>query len=311
MQPRDILLLLLLGVLWAASFLFARVALGELPPLTVATLRFTLAGLVFVAMLRLSGLALPRNALEWRDFAVMGLLNNLVPFGLITLGQQHISAGMASILNSTAPLFSALLTPLFLREERFSTGRIAGVLLGIGGVALLAGPAALGMKWGAADYPALALLPGLAAALSYAFAAIWGVRFRGQPVKRVAGCQVMSAALMGLPLMLAVDHAWTFRPSAEVWLALGGLALLTTVLGYLIYFRLLLRAGPTNALLVTFIIPPAAAVMETLAFGNSLPWLALPAMALIFAGIALVDGRLWAWLRRYGKSSLKVRLARQ
>ncbi len=292
MQPRDIALLVVLAILWGASFCFARVALAELPPLTVATMRFLLAGLVFVVVLRLSGLPLPRDLRSWRDFAVMGLLNNLIPFGLITLGQQHITAGMASILNSTAPLFSALITPLFLSEERFSAGRIGGVVLGVVGVMVLAGPAV----WGVADYPALALLPGLAAALSYAFAAIWGVRFRGQSVRLVAGCQVMSAAALGLPLMLAVDHAWVFRPSLEVWLALGGLALLTTVLGYLIYFRLLLRAGPTNALLVTFLIPPAASVMETFMFDASLPWLAIPAMLLIFAGIALVDGRPWGRL---------------
>jgi drug/metabolite transporter (DMT)-like permease len=296
MQPRDMLLLVMLAILWGASFCFARVALQELPPLTVATMRFALAGLVFAAVLRLSGQQLPRGLGAWRDFAVMGLLNNLIPFGLITLGQQHISAGMASILNSTAPLFSALITPLFLSEERFSAGRILGVLLGVGGVAVLAGPAALGI----ADYPALALLPGLGAGLSYAFAAIWGVRFRGQPVRLVAGCQVMSAAMMGLPLMLGVDHAWNFRPSLEVWGALAGLALLTTVLGYLIYFRLLLRAGPTNALLVTFLIPPAAALMETMMFGASLPWLAIPAMLLIFAGIALVDGRVLIKAKRLG-----------
>lgn len=294
MQPRDLGLLVALGILWGASFLFARVALTELPPLTVATMRFAMAGIVFVIVLRLSGQQLPRGVTAWRDFAVMGLLNNLLPFGLIVLGQQHISAGMASILNSTAPLFSALITPLFLAEERFSRSRILGVMLGVSGVAVLAGPAALGV----ADYPAIALLPGLGAALSYAFAAIWGVRFRGQPVRVVAGSQVLSAAAMGLPLMLVVDHAWTFRPSPEVWLALAGLALLTTVLGYMIYFRLLLRSGPTNALLVTFLIPPAAALMETLAFGVSLPWLAIPAMALIFAGIALVDGRVWVLLKR-------------
>jgi drug/metabolite transporter (DMT)-like permease len=289
MTRSDILLLLVLALLWGSSFCFARLALQELPPLSVAAARFGLAGLLFVPALWLSGTALPRGWRTWRDFLVMGLLNNLIPFGLIVLGQQHISAGMASILNSTAPLFSALITPLFLGEERFGVLRLLGVMLGIGGVALLAGPAALGL----ADYPIWALLPGLGAGLSYAFAAIWGVRFRGLPVMGIAASQVLSAAAMGVPLALLVDHAWTLRPSLEVWLALGGMALFTTLLGYLIYFRLLVRTGPTNALLVTFLIPPAAAAMETLMFGSGLPWLALPAMALIFAGIACVDGRLF------------------
>lgn len=294
MRRSDIMLLLALAVLWGASFCFARQALTDLPPLSVAAARFGLGGLIFLPVLLGARQRLPRGWRTWRDFLAMGVLNNLLPFGLIVLGQQWIGAGMAAILNSTAPLFSALIAPLLVAEERASALRLIGVGLGIAGVALLAGPAALGQ----AGYPWWALLPGLGAALSYALAAIWGLRFRGLPVMSIAASQVMSAALLGLPLALAIDRPWRLSVSADTWLALGGMALFTTVLGYLIYFRLLVRSGPTNALLVTFLIPPAAAALEAAMFDASLPWLALPAMATIFLGIACVTGKLPARLRR-------------
>lgn len=295
MQGGDIGLLMVLGVLWGGTFAFTAVAIGEIPPLTLATLRFGLAGLALLLWLRLRGIGIALDARLCFAFLVMGALNNLVPFGLIAFGQQHIPAGMASILNSTAPLFGAMLTPLLTRgEERFSLLRFVGVFLGIAGVCVLAQPALSGQ----AGFPAWALLPGLAAALSYAFAAIWGLRFRGMPVMAIAAGQLVAAALIGLPLAAGLDRVWTLRPSADAWMALFALAFFGTVLGYLIYFRLLVRGGPTNALLVTFLVPPAAVAIDLLAFGQRLPDLALPAVALIFAGIACVDGRAPEMIRR-------------
>lgn len=300
MRKADIGLLLILAVLWGASFCFARQALRDLPPLSVTAARFGLAGLIFGPVLLAARQRLPRGWRHWRDFLAMGVLNNLLPFGLIALGQQWIGAGMAAILNSTAPLFSALIAPLLVAEERPSARRLVGVALGFAGVALLAGPAALGRV----GYPWWALLPGLGAALSYALAAIWGLRFRGLPVMSIAASQVMSAAVLGVPLALAIDRPWRFDPAPATWAALLGMALFTTVLGYLIYFRLLVRSGPTNALLVTFLIPPAAAALEAMLFGASLPWLALPAMATILLGIACVTGRLPVRLPRKAATAL-------
>jgi drug/metabolite transporter (DMT)-like permease len=288
MQNSDWVLLLALGGLWGGSFVFTSIAIVELPPLSLATLRFGLSALALCLWAILRGVRIELSFSLVVAFLVMGLLNNMLPFSLIAFGQQQIPAGMAAILNSTAPLFSAVLTPLLTRDgERFSVLRFIGVFFGIAGVAVLSLPALSGQT----KFAAWALLPGLGAALSYAFAAIWGMRFRGLPVLVIAAGQLVGATIIGLPLALAFDQPWLLRLSSEVWAAMIGLALISTALGYLVYFRLLVNAGPTNALLVTFLIPPAAVLIDLLAFGQRLPDLALPASLLIFAGIACVDGR--------------------
>lgn len=294
MQGNDLGLLAVLGLLWGGSFIFTSIAIVELPPLSLATLRFGLSALALCLWAILRGVRVELTLGLCLAFLVMGLLNNMLPFSLIAFGQQQIPAGMAAILNSTAPLFSAVLTPLLTRNgERFSVLRFVGVFFGIAGVAVLSLPALTGQT----TFEAWALLPGLGAALSYAFAAIWGMRFRGLPVLVIAAGQLLAATILGLPLALIVDQAWLLRPSAEVWAAMLGLALVSTALGYMVYFRLLVNAGPTNALLVTFLIPPAAVLIDLLAFGQRLPDMALPASLLIFAGIACVDGRAPGFVR--------------
>ncbi|MGE0151849.1 MAG: DMT family transporter [Reyranellaceae bacterium] len=294
MQAGEWGLLTVLGLLWGGSFVFTAVAVAELPPLTLSALRYGLSALLLCGWMALRGVRVRLTIGLGVAFLVMGLLNNLLPFSLIAFGQLHVPAGLAAILNSTAPLFGAVLTPLLTRnEERFSVFRFLGVFLGIAGVAVLFLPALSGQ----AQFAAWALLPGLGAALSYAVGAIWGLRFRGLPVLVIAAGQLVAAALLGLPLALAFDQAWLLRPSLPVWAALAALALFCTALGYLIYFRLLVKAGPTNALLVTFLVPPAAVLIDLLAFGQRLPDLALPALLLIFAGIACVDGRAPAFVK--------------
>jgi drug/metabolite transporter (DMT)-like permease len=294
MQNSDWVLLAVLGLLWGGSFVFTSIAIVELPPLTLAAARFALSALALGLWGMVRGVRVQLTLGLCLAFLVMGLLNNMLPFGLIAFGQQHVPAGMAAILNSTAPLFSAVLTPLLTRDgERFSFFRFLGVFFGIGGVVVLSLPAFSGQT----GFAAWALLPGLGAALSYAFAAIWGMRFRGLPVLVIAAGQLIGASLLGLPLAAIVDQPWLLRPSMDVYLAMAGLALVSTAAGYLVYFRLLVNAGPTNALLVTFLIPPAAVLIDLLAFGQRLPDLALPASLLIFAGIACVDGRAPNWLR--------------
>lgn len=288
MQNSDWVLLMALGLLWGGSFVFTSIAIAELPPLSLATLRFGLSAAALCLWALVRGVRVTPTLGLCGAFLVMGLLNNMLPFSLIAFGQQHIPAGMAAILNSTAPLFSAVLTPLLTSNgERFSVLRFVGVFFGIAGVAVLSLPALSGQT----QFAAWALLPGLGAALSYAFAAVWGMRFRGLPVLVIAAGQLLAATALGLPLALIVDHAWLLRPSMETWAAMLGLAIVSTALGYLAYFRLLVNAGPTNALLVTFLIPPAAVLIDLLAFGQRLPDMALPAALLIFAGIACVDGR--------------------
>jgi drug/metabolite transporter (DMT)-like permease len=287
------LLLVALSVLWGGSFFFAEVALAELPPFTVVLARVSLAAVALVAMVLASRQPVPRSLRLWGALVTMGALNNLIPFSLIVWGQTAIASGLAAILNATTPLFTVVLAHLLTRDERMSPGRLCGVVLGFAGVALMIGPAALRSL----DVAVTAQLACLAAALSYALAGIFGRRFQGVPPLITAAGQIVASTLLILPLAVLVDRPWTLAPPGpEVWGALIGLALLSTALAYVIYFRILAVAGATNLLLVTFLIPVSALVLgigildERLAPGH------LAGMALIALGLAAIHGRPFSWL---------------
>jgi drug/metabolite transporter (DMT)-like permease len=292
MTTRQWALLGLLSLLWGGAFFFGKVALGELPPFTVVLLRFGVAAIAMLALVRLGGHRMPRDRATWAGFAVLGLLNNFVPFSLIAWGQVHITSGLASILNATTPLFTALVAHA-LGQERLTAHRVAGVLLGLGGVAVLIGPGAvrdLGVQtWGVHTWSELAIV---GAAVSYAFAGTYGRRFRAMPSALPVAGMLTTSALMALPLALALDRPWTARPSAPVWGALLGLALLSTALGFWLYFRLLSSAGATNVMLVTLLMPVIALLLGSIALGEPVSGTALAGMALIAAGLLAMDGRL-------------------
>lgn len=287
MTTRQWTLLGLLAVLWGGAFFFGKVALGELPPFTVVLVRFGVAAIAMLVVVRLTGHRMPRSLRTWAGFAVLGLLNNFIPFSLIAWGQVHITSGLASILNATTPLFTALVAH-GLGQERLTANRVAGVLLGLAGVAVLIGPGAL-QQLGVHTWSELAIV---GAAVSYAFAGTYGRRFRAMPtIVPVAG-MLTTAALMALPIALVLDRPWTARPSPPVWGALLALALLTTALGFLLYFRLLASAGATNVMLVTLLIPVTALLLGSLVLDEPVTSAALPGMALIGAGLLAIDGRL-------------------
>jgi uncharacterized membrane protein len=176
MTPKQWGLLSLLAVLWGGAFFFSKVALGELRPFTVVLVRFGVAALAMQLVVRLTGRRMPRSLRIWAGFVVLGALNNFVPFSLIAWGQVHIGSGLASILNATTPLFTAVVAHAW-GQERLSAHRVAGVLLGLVGVAVLIGPGAL-QHLGAATWGELAIV---GAAVSYAFAGTYGRRFRAMP----------------------------------------------------------------------------------------------------------------------------------
>ena len=294
MSSRDWLLLLVLSVLWGGSFFFVEVALAELGPLTVVTGRVALAAAALIGMVYLGGGRMPLAPRLWGAFLVMGALNNLIPFSLIAWGQVHIDSGLASILNATTPLFTVVLAHFLTAEERLTPSRLAGVLLGLSGVAVLIGPEALA-GLGLAGLGQVAVL---AAALSYAFAGIFGRRFKGLSPAVAAAGMLSATTVMILPMALVVERPWGLSPSGTTWGAMLGLALLSTAVAYQIYFRILASAGATNLLLVTFLIPVSALLLGVLVLGERPQWTAFAGMALIFGGLAAVDGRLLARLRR-------------
>lgn len=277
-------LLCLLALLWGGSFLFVGVAVQEWPPLPIVLARVGLAALALWLVVLALRLPVRRDAAACRAHLGMAVLNNALPFTLIDWAQGTLPAGAASILNATTPLWAVLLAHLA-GAERATAARVAGVAIGFAGVAVMVGADPLATPWPAA-------LAVLAATLSYGFAGLWGRRFRelGVPPLVAAAGQVTGATALLLPLALLLQPpaGW---PSAGAVAALAGLALLSTAVAYLLYFRILELAGPVNLLLVTLLIPPAAIAMGWLVLGERLgPQHAL-GLAGIALGLAVLDGR--------------------
>lgn len=286
-----------LSVLWGGSFFFAKVAVAELRPLTVVFGRVALAAFALNLWLWLTGQSLFRRGTPWAAFMIMGLLNNLIPFSLIFWGQTQIASGLASILNATTPLFTLVVAHLATRDEQMNAAKLAALLIGFAGVTVLIGPdLVIGDRLGS-----LAQVACLGAAFSYALAGAYGRRFQAMAVSplQAASGQVTASTVLILPIMLIVDQPWQLPglPSAIVWPALAGLALLSTALAYLLYFRILAAAGATNLLLVTFLIPVTAILLGTLFLGEELAPRHFLGMALIGLGLASLDGRIAARLR--------------
>ncbi|NSY43542.1 DMT family transporter [Agrobacterium tumefaciens] len=291
-------MLVALSLLWGGSFFFIGIAVKELPPVTIVTLRVSLAATAMLIVCRIMGLHLPRQWAVWRAFFGMGLLNNIIPFCLIVWGQTHIASGLASILNATTPLFTVIVAHFLTADEKMTGNKLAGVLIGFAGVATMIGPAAFGGAisglWGQ-----IAIL---GAAISYSFAGIFGRRFKamGVPPLMTATGQISSSTLMLIPAALLIDKPWTLAmPSLGTWGALIGIALLSTALAYLIFFRILATAGATNLALVTFLIPVSAILLGSLILGEQLEIKHFAGMAMIAAGLAAIDGRLPAKLRDF------------
>ena len=284
-------MLLALSALWGGSFFFVGVAVGQVPALTLVSLRVGLAAAALWLVLPALGIALPRGAAIWRQLAVMGLLNNAIPFTLFVVAQSTIGSGLAAILNATTPIFGVVVAHLVTRDERLTASRVAGVLLGVAGVAVMVGPSALaglGRDLGAK-------LACLGAALSYACAGVYGRRFPrlGLAPAATAAGQLSASTLLILPLALVIERPWILPvPGPVVWAAVLGLALASTAFAYVLYFRILARAGATNLLLVTFLIPVSAILLGVVGLGEILLPRQVAGMLLIGCGLAAIDGRL-------------------
>jgi drug/metabolite transporter (DMT)-like permease len=281
-------LLLALSILWGGSFFFTKVAVAELPPFTIVLARVGLAALALHIVVRATGGRMPADRASWSAFFAMGTLNNLVPFSLIVWAQTQIGSGLASILNGATPLFTVLLAHWLTADERLTWNRLAGVLLGFAGVTVMIGVEALA-GFGLHVVAALAVV---LATVSYAFAGIFGRRFKPQPPLVTATGQVTATSAMMLPVVLVVDQPWALDAlQPATWGALIGMALLSTALGYAIFFRILATAGATNLLLVTLLIPVSAMLLGHTILGETVHLQHIAGMALIALGLAAIDGR--------------------
>ena len=299
MNRSDWLVLLILALIWGGAFFCIGVAVRHVQPLTYVWLRLTIAagGLWAYVHIKRETVRLPRAA--WGSILLLAILNNALPFALFGWGQTHIASGLASILNATTPIWGVVVAHLLTNDERMTPRKLAGVLLGFGGVATMIGPTLLSSLGGGA-LPQLACV---AASLSYALAAVWARRFRRQgisPLSVTIG-QLTAGAIVMLPLAMIVDRPWTQAfPPITAWSAIFALALLCTALGYVLYFRLIATSGATNALLVTLLVPPVAILLGSLFLGETLVLQDFIGLGLIALGLAAIDGRLisLAWARR-------------
>jgi drug/metabolite transporter (DMT)-like permease len=295
MGAREWLLLLVLSILWGGSFFFFKVLVAELPILTIVLARVLLAGLLLNLVMLVRGDAMPTAPKLWGAFFVMGLLNNILPFVLLVWAETKVSSGLASVLNATTPVFSVLAGHFLTADEKLSWSKGVGVFFGLLGVLVLIGPSIL-TSAGAEVLPQIACL---VTALIYALAGIYGRRFKAMPSLTVASGQITASTIMLLPLALAVDRPWSLpNPSAHAWAALMGLAVFSTALAYIIYFRILASAGATNVMLVTLLVPVSAILLGVVFLDESFTVQALVGMILIAAGLAAIDGRLPTAVRK-------------
>lgn len=298
MSGLDWLCLLTLSVLWGGSFLFAKIAVAAVPPVTLVAARVAIAALALLVVARLAGQRLPAAGRPWFDFAVMGVLNNLIPFGLIFYGQTEIGAGLAAVINGMTPFWTALIARAA-GAEPLSANKLAGIAVGFGGLVVMIGPAAAS----GLDAAVVAQLAVVGATISYGCAGVFGRRFRTLPPLVSATGQLSASSVLVIPLALLIDRPWTLpMPGTEVVASIAALALVSTALAYILFFRILASAGATNVMLVTLLVPVSAMLLGVLVLGETVAPRQLYGLALIAVGLACIDGRLLAWLRREGEA---------
>ena len=288
MGLKNFLWLLLLAALWGPSFLFIKVAVGEIPPFTLVTGRVGVAAALLYLFLRLRGRALPRSGRLWGYFAVAGFFSNALPFTLITWGEIHIDSAVAAILNGTTPLFTILLAHLFTSDDRLNGTKVVGVLLGFGGLIVLIAPALVegfhATTWG--------LIAVAVAAASYGVATVYTrQKLRGLPPLAAPTAQLTMATLFLIPLALLIEQPFS-RP-LPAWTALGSLlalAVIGTAMAFVLYYRLLEKLTATSISMVTYLVPVIGVFLGVAVLNEQPGWNAYAGCALILVGVMVVNG---------------------
>jgi drug/metabolite transporter (DMT)-like permease len=286
-DARDWSLLAVLSVLWGGSFFFNSVALRELPPLTLVLMRVALAAIILLPMLRIYRIRFPASLSGWQPFFVVALFNNVLPFSLIVIGQTYIPSGLASILNATTPLFTVVVMAAA-GEEKLHVHRFAGVIAGLIGVIVLRG-----QDLGFQTNQGVGVLLCLAAAFSYGLSALFARRKLSEsPPLATATFQLIASSLMMIIVAAVFERPWQLQmPGAATWLAMIGLAALSTALAYIVFFQILIRSGSTNVMLVTLLIPVTAMLLGYLVLGESISLREISGALVIASALLLIDGR--------------------
>jgi drug/metabolite transporter (DMT)-like permease len=294
---RNFLWLVFLAGLWGPSFLFIKIAVEDIPPLTLVVGRVGIAAILLYLILRMQGRNLPKFGPVWKHFAVMALVQNAFPFALFNWGEQYIDSALAAILNGTTPLFTIILAHIFTEDDRLNPAKVLGVLVGFGGLILLIAPSLFegvqATTWG--------LLAIAIAAASYGVAIVYSRQnLRGQPPLVAPTAQLGLAALYMLPLSLVFEQSYTLTiPSMTSLGALFALAVLGTALAFVVYYHIIERVSASYTSMVTYLVPVFGVVLGVLVLGEQLQWNAYAGSALILTGVMVVNGvfdKPLAWL---------------
>lgn len=279
---KELALLALLATLWGASYTFIRVGVETIPPVTFIAARTLIAGGLLLAIIKLRGLVLPRDPAIWKRFLIQACINSVIPFTLIAWAELTVNAGLATILNSTTPIFAFLLTVLITRHEAVTTRKVFGVAAGVIGISLIIGLEA----FNGIGKELVAQLAIVAATISYAAAAILGKGFKNlDPMMPAAGSMLCGAVIL-IPVSLVVDRPWTLAPSAHSLLALLGLAVFSTALAFVIYFRLINTLGTVGTTSQAYLRVPIGVGIGVLFLGESLASTAWIGLVCVIAGVA-------------------------
>jgi drug/metabolite transporter (DMT)-like permease len=278
----ELALLLTLATLWGGSYAFIKVGVETIPPVTLIAARTLIAGGILAGMIRMRGLSLPKHSKMWARFCVQACLNSVIPFTLIAWAERTVDAGLATILNSTSPIFAFLLTFTLTRHEPITTRKLVGVIAGLAGTCLIVGVQALN-GLGQALGAQLAIV---AATVCYAGAAIFGREFKAiDPMMPAAGSMICGAVIL-IPVSLLVDRPWTLTPSRESLLALLGLSVFSTALAFVIYFRLVQTLGSVGTTAQAYLRVPIGVAIGVLLLGETLSPTAWAGLACVIVGVA-------------------------
>jgi drug/metabolite transporter (DMT)-like permease len=286
-------MLILLGAIWGGSFFFARIAVAEINPFVLVLERVAIAAVALQLYLPVAGPSFAQAMPYAGRFFGLALLNNVIPFSLIFLGQTQMGAGLASVLNATTPFWTLIVAQFLTADEKLSANKLAGIALGVIGTAVMVGPGVVAGLGG----PVWAKFALIGASLSYAFALIYSRRmFTGVARELIATGQLTASTIIMAPIILIAFGAnTTYVGSMPVVSAVLALALLSTAFAYILFFRIIAAAGATNASLVTLIVPVFAMLLGIAFLGEHLELFEILGMLLIGVGLIVIDGR---FLRR-------------
>lgn len=294
MDERDWSRLVLLSVLWGSTFFFTGVALKELPPLTLVFLRLSLATLILLPVLRINRIRFPIGMAGWWPYAVMALINNVIPFSLLVMGQTYIPGGMAAVVNATTPVFTVLVAAIF-GEEKLILRRVAGVLLGLCGVIILKG-----YEFDINSKQSIGIALCLGATTCFGFSALWAKRrLAGAPPIGAATFQLLSGSVMMLVLASIFDRPWQLQmPGLITWLAVLGIASLSTALAFILFFQIITRSGASNVMLVTLLVPVSAILLGYFFLDERIEVREIVGAIVIASALLVMDGRVFRMFAR-------------